>query len=75
MRQDTFSTYITQRLFNSFTGNLLIAKTDVGSNGACEQIRVLQYNPHMFANPLFRQIFDVLTVNRDLAFLRIIEPE
>ncbi|MNW61446.1 hypothetical protein D3C74_395030 [compost metagenome] len=29
----------------------------------------------MLTNPLFRQILNVLTIDCDLAFLRIIEPE
>lgn len=75
MGQQFIGSYLTQGAFDTLSGDPFITQTDVGGNGTGEEVRVLKHDAHMTAQPLLRQILDLLPVNRYASLLRIIEAE
>ncbi|MNV64452.1 hypothetical protein D3C71_1570960 [compost metagenome] len=75
MGQQPVRTDLAKRGFYALTGDAFIAQTDVGCDRAGEEIRVLKHDPHMLAQPLFRNVGCLLAIDIDRALLRIIETE
>ncbi|MNI23615.1 hypothetical protein D3C73_772090 [compost metagenome] len=75
MGQQLVGANLLQRPLHTFTGDPLVSQAYIGSDSAREEVRVLQDDAHVAAQPLLRYAFDLLAVNRDGSALRIVEAE